>query len=1039
MPLRLTAGYLKRFANERLRRNQGLQQDLRTLLGVPDARGLFDLQQSPPVIDRLMPELHQAISAGRRILAAQEPPDSNLATYERFCICIYAAVLTAYFEALSEYLPSLAALPNETESVVAPGAPESPRDLKETVKIASKLAEDLSDVELPYIIGGSPDDVGATLCIAYSRWICTLLEVHRIKRAYIASLSDHVGKEARSRFVTWLAGDGEIANWLRTYLLIQQQKNAEQAVLDSLASVRDSLAGWTMGTSPAARRKTAWDKYRSFLMDLPDAKGTMFAEDFGVRKVFVQPIASYQIAGSKARCKERIYDIGGLIGALISTRTPGDELILLCGGPGSGKSTFCRILASELAKEESIHPVFLRLRRLREGADIPSFIEENLQKEGIVDRISELRDIPNLVLILDGFDELVMASRTRLREFFNNLREDLSSGALRNAKAIVSGRDTLFPGGMGLPSGSHAIYLQPFDRARIEAWGEKWRVLHQEQEGAQFHPELFFDPKKTTAGRRTPPLHHLVSWPLTLHLVARVDNAGALRISSGSAQDVEKASLYRSILAETAQRQLEQAQGQGRLSDIEMRRFLRAVAWEMYSTSRDSLEYSEVDPILSRFFPTRNELERAELADVAIVNAPEFTKGEEKGFEFVHKSFSEFLVAERIAETLEKVAYKVPDLETKLTWRMTPEEAIAAFAADLAIRLLPAEIQEMMEPMLADFRSFSLGTKVDDVSATEGARAGLQNKIDRLQSFVVSLGAGQCTGDIDRATKGSSILRTPLEPYSHFAVGVLAVLSALVARLQRLSDKKSPGTRAQIARSDLWRLIHLIEAGGTSIDRPLAARLFSGLEVTRREGETEDILYPPISPAALEEINGLAFPVVGALRSILSQNQLLFIENVINSALISTLAGRHASRNLINYPGMGRRRYPHWDTDRLPRILYAAGLISQTPILSRESDDLAERIYNNARALLEALSGRLSDNVMHELRMVIDRATMIGVASDLYSEQTLLKVRLVMENLAERLARERTVRKASKAEPSVQPKPERDHSSPPNASPKRSD
>jgi len=77
---------------------------------------------------------------------------------------------------------------------------------------------------------------------------------------------------------------------------------------------------------------------------------------------------------------------------------------------------------------------------MKEGADIAAFVEESLRNLGLIDRLADLRALPNLVLILDGFDELVMASRSRLRHFFNVLSEELGTGPLRSARAIVSGR-----------------------------------------------------------------------------------------------------------------------------------------------------------------------------------------------------------------------------------------------------------------------------------------------------------------------------------------------------------------------------------------------------------------------------------------------------------------------------------------------------------------------------------------------------------------------------------------------------------------------
>ena len=45
------------------------------------------------------------------------------------------------------------------------------------------------------------------------------------------------------------------------------------------------------------------------------------------------------------------------------------------------------------------------------------------------------------------------------------------------------------------------------------------------------------------------PLHHLVTWPLTLHLVARVQKAGILDFEAS--EEIEKAYLYKSIIKDT--------------------------------------------------------------------------------------------------------------------------------------------------------------------------------------------------------------------------------------------------------------------------------------------------------------------------------------------------------------------------------------------------------------------------------------------------------------------------------------------------------
>jgi hypothetical protein len=587
-----------------------------------------------------------------------------------------------------------------------------------------------------------------------------------------------------------LSSNSDAAKWIREYLNHEHQEAWAKQVSDDVKSIQQALVNWLQPTSEAAKKRgDAWAKYKQSLLELPDQKETMFAEQFGVRQVFVQPVANYKVSGMNLETGARTPDVANLIAGLISERVAGDELILLCGGPGSGKSTLCRIIASELASNAEMHPAFLRLRRLQDGQDIPSFVESHLQKEGIIDKFSDLGDVSNLVLILDGFDELVMASRSRLREFFNTLREDLVTGPLRNAKAIVPGRDTLFPNGSGLPTGSHVISLLPFDKPRIAAWGEKWRMLHPTDRGNSFQPEAFFDEKSNVSFRKASPLHHLVSWPLTLHLVARVHDSGALQLTKSAPQRIEKAVLYKSIVAQTALRQQEQSGGKGRLRPEQMREFVQAISWEMYSTSRDALDYNEGLPLLKTIYPNASEVELSELADVAIVNQPELTKGEEGGFEFVHKSFSEYFVAEKFAHTIEKACFKSQDYDSdKLSWRMSVKEAIGELSSLVSIRIVPREVQEMCEPMLADFKSF-LRPPLEKAHPSDLIEK-LNTKKARMEELIAEYASGQYQPDVIERVRGSKIVRSEREVHANFTLGLLIIACALSSRLIELRSKK---------------------------------------------------------------------------------------------------------------------------------------------------------------------------------------------------------------------------------------------------------
>ena len=67
---------------------------------------------------------------------------------------------------------------------------------------------------------------------------------------------------------------------------------------DDVKSIQQALANWVQPiTEVAKKRASAWSKYKEALRKLPDHNETMFGEQFGVRKVFVQPVALYKVAG----------------------------------------------------------------------------------------------------------------------------------------------------------------------------------------------------------------------------------------------------------------------------------------------------------------------------------------------------------------------------------------------------------------------------------------------------------------------------------------------------------------------------------------------------------------------------------------------------------------------------------------------------------------------------------------------------------------------------------------------------------------------
>src|SRR5215471_1798879 len=318
----------------------------------------------------------------------------QIPVYDQFQVLFYTACHRAYLDSLSEQIQNLE---STAESSVRP-APDY-QDL-------NQRAKEVVDADVTYLLCVNPVETEIPLFTAYNRWLADILPEYGIPSDRSAALVQSASKGAHLRLKILLSEQTSDAAWMRDFLALSHQEHTNR-VLTTLTDVATSLTDWTaVGVANVKKRyEESWEAYRKALIKLPDQHDTMFAEDFGVRKVFIAPQGSYVVIGASDK-PHLVNNIPRLLGALVSERLAPGELRILCGGPGSGKSTVCRMLASELAKNEKVHPVFLRLRRMKEGADIAAYVEESLRNEGLIDRLADVREIPNLGLILDGFDEL---------------------------------------------------------------------------------------------------------------------------------------------------------------------------------------------------------------------------------------------------------------------------------------------------------------------------------------------------------------------------------------------------------------------------------------------------------------------------------------------------------------------------------------------------------------------------------------------------------------------------------------------------------
>jgi hypothetical protein len=303
----------------------------------------------------------------------------------------------------------------------------------------------------------------------------------------------------------------------------------------------------------------------------------------------------------------------------------------------------------------------------------------------------------------------------------------------------------------------------------------------------------------------------------------------------------------------------------------------------MYSSGREALDVSEGLPILRSILPGATDADLAELADVTIVNQPELTKGEETGFEFVHKSFSEYFAAEQIAIGVERTCFQSEQWGAdEKTWAMSVHDAVHLLGSLFAIRLLTAEVQEMLEPMLDDFKAFAGGPDSNaGVKDVRALIAGLERKLQRVEGLLIEFASGGLLEVIGSAAKASKVATNPLESYGNFVSALLFLAVALVHRLGRLdSDSKR---RVRLTASALVRMIHIVLGGDIQIDLSYASRGLTDIDVggAQEKPESIELAFPPLPPYLLDGVRGLSLPLDDAIAALESEVMALQLQNAL--------------------------------------------------------------------------------------------------------------------------------------------------------------
>jgi uncharacterized protein YjbI with pentapeptide repeats len=478
-------------------------------------------------------------------------------------------------------------------------------------------------------------------------------------------------------------------------------------------------------------------------------------EDFTIKDIYIplkaQPLDKAGYASSEKPVllqdwAENYYDTdsGNALKRILFIQAP----------PGRGKTVFCRIFADWV--REYLHPIWTPiLIRLRDIQRLNESFEIILQK-AIHAQFAKRDDWlynPNIryMFILDGFDELLMEGRTTdgLRTFLKQAGEFQKSSqeSLDMQHTIVlTGRTLALQEIEGsLPYNLERFEILPMDFSMQKDWLKRWSGIMGEEVSNSFHDFLTspFLPK-TIVG--TADIIGLAQEPLLLLLLAVMHKDDQLINDQFENIEAEEAkiAIYNKSLEWALHRQTNADPCRNlneilvRLEPREIRRILQEVGLCVIQTGGEWAPIEMVskrlqdDDIASKFLDEaqkaigENPLRNA-LVSFYLQPASDLRDG---GVEFVHKSFGEFLCAERIKSSL--------DIWSEPGWRVGRTHYIDNLKMQeeiyelLGFGFLSIEVIDFLSTML---RSEIQNRTSNNTEENKEAKSKLISLFDRLTVF----------------------------------------------------------------------------------------------------------------------------------------------------------------------------------------------------------------------------------------------------------------------------------------------------------------
>lgn len=334
--------------------------------------------------------------------------------------------------------------------------------------------------------------------------------------------------------------------------------------------------------------------------------------------------------------------------------------MLVLGHPGAGKSMLTKVLAGKLPPTRY---TVVRVPLRHVGSDAPLYeqVEEalHLTTHGRVTWSTLTHESRETVriLILDGLDELLQASRSQRTGYLQEIVEfqRIEAAQERPIAVLVTSR-TVVSDRVRIPEGTVVVRLEEFNKAQVNEWLRVWASVNKTAIG---------DGKvRVLDARSALAYHELARQPLLL-LMLTIYSADPT--SPALDAGLSAAALYRQILHRFAEREVRKSLSaavtdvaEEKVSELLWRLAIAALA--MFNRGQQSIAEDDLSADLSALLkiPSSDDLGMRVISQFFFVHTSESDAGrpreERRNYEFLHATFGEYLVASHIVEEVARLA-----------------------------------------------------------------------------------------------------------------------------------------------------------------------------------------------------------------------------------------------------------------------------------------------------------------------------------------------------------------------------------------------